>query len=161
MSEKSYRIRIKVGEVEIEVEGDREFVEKHIREFKRYRLEIVRGLGEKGTISEVPNKKLELEGLSLAEFYKQKQPKDHDENVTVFAYWLTKKENREEFHVKDIRNCYKETKVPEPKNIYRNISAVVGPIRAYLVKGSRKGFYKLTRTGEEFVEGELPRQGER
>jgi len=30
MTEQNYRIKIKVGEVEIEAEGDKDFVEKHI-----------------------------------------------------------------------------------------------------------------------------------
>jgi len=35
MIQQNYRIGIKLGEVEIEAEGDREFVEKHIQEFKK------------------------------------------------------------------------------------------------------------------------------
>jgi len=35
MTEQNYRIRIKQDAIEIEVEGDKEFVEKHIEEFKK------------------------------------------------------------------------------------------------------------------------------
>lgn len=34
LSEQTYRIKLKYHQDEIEVEGDKEFVEKHIKEFK-------------------------------------------------------------------------------------------------------------------------------
>lgn len=35
MTERQYRIKLKLREDEIEVEGDKEFVEKHVEEFKK------------------------------------------------------------------------------------------------------------------------------
>jgi acylphosphatase len=44
MTEQNYRIRIKHGEVEIEAEGDKEFVEKHIEELKKEMPKIAKEL---------------------------------------------------------------------------------------------------------------------
>ena len=162
MTEQNYRIRIKLGEVEIEVEGDKEFVEKHIEEFKKEMPKIAKELPSKKTVTpEIQKEKDELERLSLAEFYKMKQPKDHNETVVVFAYWLRKKEGEEEFKTRDISNCYDTTRIQKPKNITQHIQAVASGKKAWLTGGSKKGFYKLTLTGEDFVEKELPHKSEK
>jgi hypothetical protein len=100
-----------------------------------------------------------LEGLSLAEFYKQKKPKGHNETVVVFAYWLTKKEKKEEFKTREIATCFSDAGVPKPKNITQHMKMVSSGKKAFLMKGSKKGLWKLTITGEKFVEKELPRKG--
>jgi hypothetical protein len=154
MTEQNYRIRIKHGEVEIEAEGDKEFVEKHIEEFKKEMLKIAKELPPKEVTPEIPRKEIDWGELSLGEFYKQKQPKNHNKTVVVFAYWLTKRKGQEEFQPKDIRACYGEAKISKPKNVRQHISVNVS--KGYLTTGSKKSWYKLTRTGKEFVEKELP-----
>lgn len=141
---------------------DKEFVEKHIEEFKKERPEIAKELPskEKTAIPETQKEKVELEGRSLAEFYKQKNPKDHNETVVVFAYWLTKNGEKEEFKAKDIIDCYDETRISKPTNVSQHIRAVSSGRKAYLTAGSENGRYKLTLSGEDFVEKELPRKSE-
>jgi len=158
MTEQKYRIRIKLNEVEIEVEGDREFVEKHIEEFKKEMSKSIRELPpkEKMTPPETSKDKSELEGLSLAEFYKQQQPKDYNEQVVIFSYWLTKKEGKLEFEPKDIDNCFAKTAIDKPKNIPQYMKVLSGGKKAYLTKGDKRGQYKLSITGRNFVEKELP-----
>lgn len=163
MTEQNYKIRIKIGEDEIEAQGDKEFVEKHVEEFKKKMPKIAKELprDEKIATPETPKEKVELEGLSLAEFYKQKQPKDHNEEVVVFAYWLTKKEKREEFEPKDIGSCYNEISLPKPTNIPLTMKTLAGGKKAYFIRGDKRGQYKLSMTGKEFVEKELPRKSEK
>lgn len=161
MSEQNYRIRIKLGEVEIEAEGDKEFVEKHIGEFKKEMPQVAKGLPSKEVTPEIPREKLELERLSLAEFYKQKIPRDYNETAVVFAYWLTKKEKKEEFKTKDISACYDKVKITKPKNESQHVRWEASGKKARLTAGSKKGYYKLTLTGEGFVEKELPRKSEK
>jgi len=157
----AYRIKIRQGDLEIEVEGDEKFVEKHIEELKgelqKFLEEPMLAEGSRVDIGE--KKGADLDTLSIAEFYKQKQPKDHNETVVVFAYWLTKKEQKEEFTPKDISTCYDSAKVSRPKNIHQHIQRAAGTKKAWLMPGSEKGRYKLTITGEEFVENELPHKG--
>ncbi len=162
MVEQHYKIRIRRNEVEIEVEGDKEFVEKHIEEFKKELPKIAKesSLKEKPVVSEIPKEKLGLEKLSLAEFYKRKQPKGHNETVVVFAYWLTKERNKEEFNSKDILDCYDEARMKKPKNINQHIIKMAAGKKAYLTSGSEKGLHKLILPGEGFVEKELPGKSE-
>ncbi|PNR87541.1 hypothetical protein X925_08890 [Petrotoga sp. 9T1HF07.CasAA.8.2] len=159
MSEQNYRVRIKNGEVEIEAEGDKEFVEKHIKELKEEVLKFAKESPPKENSStpEISTEN-ELEKLSLVEFYKQKQPKDHNETVLVFAYWLTKRKKKEEFKTKDITACYDEVRIRKPKNTSQNVQN--GVKKALLTIGSENSYYKLTLSGEEFVEKVLPRKGE-
>lgn len=161
MSEQNYRIRIKNGEVEIEAEGDKEFVEKHVKELREEMPKFAKELPPKENSSapEIPREN-ELEELSLAEFYKQKQPKDHNETVVVFAYWLTNKEKKKEFKTKDITACYDNARIRKPSNTSQHVKNVSGGKKALLTTGSKKGYYKLTLSGEEFVEKVLPRKGE-
>ncbi|MGQ9848338.1 MAG: hypothetical protein ACUVQP_12680 [Bacteroidales bacterium] len=162
MSEQNYKIRIKIGDVEIEAQGDKEFVEKHIEEFKKEMPKIAKELPpkEKPIPPEIPREEVELEKLSLGEFYKRKQPKDHNETVVVFAYWLTKKEGKAEFKGGDINTCYDEARISKPKNVRQHIKGMTSGKKAYLTAVARRGYYKLTLTGEEFVEKELPRKSE-
>ena len=159
MTEQNYRIRIKQDAIEIEVEGDKEFVERHIEEFKKVLPKIAKELPTKEVL-EIPKGEA-LEGLSLAEFYKKKQPKDYNETVVVFAYWLAKKKGQEEFKPKDILACFDEARITKPKNIRQHIGTVASGKTAFLTSGSKKGYYKLTLTGEEFVEKELPHKSEK
>jgi hypothetical protein len=158
MVEQNYRIRIKFGEVEIEAEGDKDFVEKHIEEFKKEMPRIAKELPSKEVTQEISGKRVELERLSLAEFYKQKQPKDHNETIVVFAYWLTKREKQQEFTPKAIEACYSQIAITKPANVPQFMKTLASGKKAYLQRGDRRGQYKLSMTGEEFVEKELPRK---
>lgn len=163
----TYRIRIRKGDTEIEIEGDKEFVEKHIEEFKEELSQIPEvPLSEGKSISptierEEKEQEPKLKDLSLAEFYKIKQPKDHNETVVVFAYWLTKKENKEEFKTGDISKCYDVARITKPKNTTQHIQRAASGKKAWLTTGYKKEYYKLTLTGEELVEKELPHKSEK
>ena len=157
----TYRIRIKKGNVEIEVEGDKDFVEKHIGELKNELSKFIREMpiedGEK--IIEKTNEG--LENISLAEFYKLKSPKDHNETVMIFVYWMTEKENKEEITPKDIDKCYSKIGVPKPANIPDIMKKLASGKKAYLVKTGKRGFYKISMLGRDLIEKELPRKSEK
>ena len=163
MTEQNYRIRIKLGEAEIEVEGDKEFVEKHIEKFKKEMPKTAKELPseEKTVIPETQKEDVELGKLSLAEFYKMKQPKDHNETVVVFAYWLTEKENKGEFRPKDIEECYTKTGIRKPSNIPQTMKVLARGDKAYLIKTGKRGLYKIGMFGKELVEKELPHKSEK
>ncbi|MHA1250927.1 MAG: hypothetical protein ACTSRP_13120 [Candidatus Helarchaeota archaeon] len=161
MNDQKYRYRIKYGEIEFEVEGDKEFVEKHIEKFRNERQKIVNELqiDEINITSKTSKEISELKNLSLSEFYKQKQPNSHNENIIVFAYWLMKKENKKDFTTKDILNCYDTVKISKPKNIYYHLRNLISAKKALLISGSKKGSYSITLMGIEFVEKKLSIKG--
>lgn len=156
MTEQNYRIRIKLSNVEIEVEGDKEFVEKNIEEFKKEMPKIAKELPskEKTAIQET-QKEVGLEGLSLAEFYKKKNPKTDVETVLIVAYYLCTTEKKEEFFNKDIKNA--TDKIGHKiTNIAQILKEAAKGNKAYLVKGSRRGSWTITLEGKRFVDEELP-----
>jgi uncharacterized C2H2 Zn-finger protein len=91
---------------------------------------------------------------SLRDFYDSKRPSDHKDRITVFAYWLTRKEGKREFRTSDLSRCYREAKQKTT-----NTTTIV--TRLYkdgiLTKGFTPQTHMLTRTGEELVEKGLPR----
>ena len=87
-------------------------------------------------------------------------PKNKNETVVVFAYWLMEREKKKEFRTRDITDCFDEARLPKPANVTQHVINVSSGKIPYLTKGSAKGLWKLTLTGEKFVEEELPRKSE-
>ena len=141
MTEQNYRIRIKQGEVEIEVEGDRDFVEMNIEKLKNELSKTTKGLlPEKATL-ETP-KRQALGALSLAEFYKQKQPEDDIEVAMTIAYYLTSAKKTEIFANQEIKQAANKLgyKLSNPADTLRR--AASGK-KAYVTKID-KGKWALT-----------------
>lgn len=155
MTEQNYKIRIKIGEVEIEVEGDKEFVEKVINDWKN--------LFEKTSQSPIMTSKegvapkKEIISKRLKQFYEEKSPSGHHENIAVFAYYLKSVDGKEEFTKDDINSCYTKAMVRKPKKIQ---TAIVDAAHKYqfVEKGSQRKFWKLTPHGENLVLHDLPRK---
>lgn len=162
MTEQKYKIRIKRGEIEIEAEGDKEFVEKHIEEFKKELSKIAKGLPptEKDIASQIPEEKIGVENLSLAEFYKQKNPNTDEEAVLTVAYYLEFHDRQDEFTNKQIKEA--TDKIGHKiTNIAHTLKVAARGKKAYLLKGS-KGLWKITSEGKRFVEEKLPhKEGEK
>ncbi|MEM0314371.1 MAG: hypothetical protein QXQ41_07485, partial [Candidatus Bathyarchaeia archaeon] len=108
MTETNYKIRYRKGDLEIELQGDKEWVENKFKDF----------IGEKifEPIALVAGTKTLLD--SLVEFLKSKgDPKEHIDRILVFSYWLFYKENIKSYNVDDIAKCYDETRITKPANI--------------------------------------------
>jgi len=144
MDDISYRIKVKKGDFEVEVQGDRQWVEAKFKELtgKEFQMTMV--------------KKIETESIpdTLGEFVEQKgNPQKHTELVAVFAYWLFKVEEIASFNAKDIIYCYDKTRRVKPKNANQIINTNVRS-NLFAEASEKKEGYKawiLTRTGEEFV----------
>ena len=151
MSERNYMIKIKEGNYEFEIQGDKDFVEKYFEKLKEEFFS--------NRFSESEELK-RMEQQSSSEFYKIKQPKNHNEIILVIAYWILNKENIEEFQsTKDILKFYDEIKLKKPSNIHQHISELKK--EGLIMIGSDSGGYKLTLQGIEFVENNLPKKKEK
>jgi len=161
MTEQNYRIRIKLGDVEIEAEGDRDFVKKQIEELKEEMLKIAERLPprEKIVTPEIPKGEVELGERSLAEFYKLKQPEGDIEVALTIACYLTSSGKREEFTNSEIGKEASKLgfKLSNPAMTLKE--AAKGK-KAY-VRKIAKGKWALTVEGTNFVKKELPRKSER
>ena len=145
MSEINYRIKYRKDNFEVEVQGDKEWVE---RKFQEMTSKEAIPFGQRRT---------EIEGMpaTLGEFLSKKgSPKQHTDIIAAFAYWLFKIENMHSFNARDIEDCYDQTRKSKPRNvndvINRNIRKNIFA-EAREEKDGHKAWV-ITDTGEKYVE---------
>jgi hypothetical protein len=109
-----------------------------------------------GHTSVVP-KKLERPEKQLTKFYKEKRPKSQPETITVFAHYLKHREGKEEFMPLDLRRLYENLGLPISRKIAQSTWDAYKK-RGFLIKGSKRGLYKISPKGEEFVRKQLPKK---
>lgn len=140
----NYRIRIRKGEFEVEVQGDKQWVEQKFEELTSEEKQTTFTL----STSEGQTPK------TLGEFLEMKNnPQKHTELVAVYAYWLLKAEKQQSFNVKDILLCYDMTRRGKPKNANQIINTNIES-NLFAPASDNKDGYKawfLTHKGEEFV----------
>jgi hypothetical protein len=145
VSDTSYRIKVKQGDLEVEVQGDKDWVERKFKEVTTQEIPI-------SISKEVVPKEM---SRTLGEFLDQKgNPSKHTDSVVVFAYWLFKVEKMATFNVQDILDCYNKTRKAKPSNVNQIINQNVAShifAEAPEKKDSLKAWV-ITRTGEEYVE---------
>ena len=145
MAEIPYRIKLRKGDFEVEVQGDKSWVESKFKELTTEEV-IIPGVREA-----IP------EGMpeTLGEFLDQRgNPQKHTDVVAVFAYWLFKVEKMESFNAKDIVECYNRTRKTKPSNPNQIINQNVST-HLFAEATEKKDGYKawvITRTGEQYVE---------
>ena len=146
MNETNYRIKYRKGDFEVEVQGDKDWVEK---KFEQLVTEKV--VPKAVTVTE------EAIGLpaSLVEFLKQKgEPKKHIDRITVFGYWLFHKKNVRNFNVRDFEKCYSESRITEPSNISDQLNRAQAKGYFRVVDQLKDGLktWTITLTGERYVD---------
>jgi len=173
MEEKNYRARFKFPDIEVEVEGDREFVDKHLTTLLELlkQPKLTEGLVEEKVEKKAPPKPRKPRGrrakaelvlektpeISIEEFFEQKKPKTHNEAVLVISYWLTKYAGKKEIRPKDIRLVFEQLKTRKPGNVGQHIRILSDPKKGFLKRGQKTGRYFLTPKGIELVE-KLPKR---
>lgn len=144
-----YRIKLRQGDFEVEVQGDKDWVEAKLKEFTT----------QETVISAVKTTKEKSMPETLGEFLDLKgDPSKHTDSIAVFAYWLFKIENMAAFNVQDILNCYDKTRKPKPTNVNQIINQNVA-MHIFAEAPEKKGGLKawiITRKGEEYVEQMKP-----
>ena len=145
LSEISYRIKLRRNDFEVEVQGDKLWVESKFKELITEKASVV-GLGEIARMS-MPE--------TLGEFMDQKgNPEKHTDVAAVYAYWLFKVEGMKSFNVKDITSCYDSTRKPKQSNPNMTINQNVAT-HLFAEAPEKKDGYKawiITRTGEKYIE---------
>jgi hypothetical protein len=140
-----YRIRLKNGDFEVEIQGDKEWVENKFKEL----------MTEKVAIAGVVETKTTGLPETLGEFLDQKgNPQKHTDVVAVYAFWLFRVEGMESFNVKDIVSCYDRTRRTKPSNPNMIINQNVATHLFAEALGKKDGYkaWVITRKGEEYVE---------
>ena len=145
MNEINYRIKYRKGDFEVEVQGDKTWVEKKFEEL----------ISEEMAIKGEKVERVESMPETLGEFLDIKgNPKKHTDVVAIFAYWLLHVEKVKLFNAEDIERCYDLTRKTKPKNIHSTIDKNVQRHIFADAKEKKDGkkAWIITRTGEEYVE---------
>lgn len=161
MLETNYQIRYKRGDLEIEVHGDKDFVESKFKEL----LELKKHAEGKQPIPTEETRTIQPSDtekeLSISEFLKTKDAKSHGDKILVFAYYLEKYEKIRSFNVDDLERCYRDVRVPKTKNLPHYIAQLTSD--SYITdaeeKKNSKKAWELTDKGIECVKS-LSQEGE-
>ena len=152
MSEANYKIKIKKGNMEIEVQGDKDFV---ISKFDELKEEFFETSKEEIVKHEVIS--VEKKGLpeTLPTFLNQKgNPDSFLDKTMIFSYWLFHKEKVDPINAKDIEHCYDLTRLRKSKNIPQDLMR--NQKKGYLIpleeEKDGRSTYRLSQEGEKYVE---------
>ncbi len=144
------RIRLRLGENEIDIEGSDTFIKKHFDQFYA-RLSASYTGGAKSGIKEQllsvsPPSKPAGKAPTPAEFYKQKGKTDRVSQILVFGKYLEQFRNQGEFTRKDLNAVAKEAK------IHKDIHAqyFTNAVKQGLLR-RQGGKYSLTLSAEELL----------
>jgi hypothetical protein len=152
MSETTYRIKYRNGDFEVEVQGDKTWVEAKFKELTTPETSP--------KVETIVKRTAETEELpeSLAEFLNQLgNPSLHTTLVVVFGYWLIHKEKYQSFNVKDVEKCYSETRIATSANTsqYLNEAQGDGYFKRLDEKKDNLVAWTITPTGDKFVREQL------
>ena len=153
----NYRIKIKKGEIEFEVEGDKEFVKELFEEFKNDMESIPESkmkssqpiISQNGQFQPIHKK------YTLQKLYKTVNPQTNLDRIIFFAYWMLKAEDIEEFSINDITKYFEQLKIKKPAYISRDFRVLINPSKGYLITGKTEGYFSLSYDGLQHFEEEL------
>jgi hypothetical protein len=155
------RIKVRVGNAEIELEGDAKFIESQLAKFydkvrahSAVHAPIATGATESvqsRVIAATPTKE-----LAPAEFIRRAAPKGGTEQLLALAHYLERNRGAKDFSQQEIKGLCGEAKLKDLHPQYFTLAVQQGLLRA---AGKRR--YALTLTGEDAVSRMLVRgQGE-
>jgi len=87
--------------------------------------------------------------ISLKEFMLEKNPKTDVEKTMLIGYFFEQNKGQQEWTSKDIQGGFKLAKESTPGNVSDKIQK--GIKRGLIIAGNKKGYYKLTNSGDKIV----------
>ncbi len=147
----SYKVRLKFGELELELEGDKDFLESRLSNLSW--IDAILGkLKESGHLFRGRRSPLVDEQLSFVEFASLLNPKKNWEKFLTIAYYLYKREDRD-LTYEDVENYYRQARWPMPGNARDVMSNLIreGYMEEAGKQNDRKAF-RILRKGIEYVE---------
>ncbi len=139
------RVYWKVGEQEIEVEGDSAFIQKQLRIFFD-RLGPQPHLTSKDLPSRIVAVAKSGKAPSPAEYFRQKSPNGGTETLIVLAKYLDEFRSKGDFTQKDIKAIAREAKISNIHSQY-----YLNAVRQGLLRSLGRGTYGLSISGEDAV----------
>ena len=162
----SYKIRVKSGDIEIDLEGDKKFVMDNFTQinkiFKGSKMNLKldkpgrkKKRGRKpGRSKKVPPKPkivtLDLKSMTLDEIIEKTDPKKEQDKILIFSYWINKHQKKREFRSNDIKDMFVEIKMDQPKNIQYHLNSLTKK-KGYLKPGRKNGRFKISEEGIKYL----------
>ncbi|MBU8580141.1 hypothetical protein KM911_00325 [Bacillus paralicheniformis] len=164
------RIRIKLGSIEFEVEGDKDLIQNERQQFLNFlpqasayvsheeQKKIIdvtsETLGSSESLTIIENEKYE----STANFFNKKSFNKDVELVMGTAYFIDIIEGNGPFTIKDIENKLAEARYPKPSNISRDISKNIkkGYIDEHTEKRDGLKTFRVLSEGKKWCESYIP-----
>ena len=142
-----YRIRVKRGDLEVEVEStDKKFVEAKMELYLDESAEPAGGLPERKTLPAEQGRR----PLSVGEFIRKVAPDKKNEVAATLAYFLEHYTNVSEWKPEDVNDMFTDVRKSKPANITDLLKK-----SDFFMKGREPGFYRLSETGVQWVEGRV------
>lgn len=139
------RVYWKVGDQEIEVEGDNAFIQKQLNIFFD-RLGHHPPSASKDLPSRIVAVAKSGRAPSPAEYFRLKNPNGGTETLIVLAKYLDEFRNKSDFSQKDIQMIAREAKIPHIHSQY-----YLNAVRQGLLRTLGRGTYGLSLSGEDAV----------
>jgi hypothetical protein len=139
------RVYWKVGDQEIEVEGDNAFIQKQLNIFFE-RLGHHTPSASKDLPSRIVAVAKSGKAPSPAEYFRQKTPNGGTETLIVLAKYLDEFRNKSDFSRKDIQIIAREAKIPHLHGQY-----YLNAVKQGLLRTLGRGTYGLSISGEDAV----------
>lgn len=172
--DKHLRLKFKIGEIEFEAEGNPEDVERQREVFSSSLLPLAvqammqtkslegnyidnpvvqeLSLEEKGNAENLDK----LQRMSINEFLKLKGFVSQIDIAIGLIYYFEIVKNIDSFGSEDLKGYFSDAKIPVPSNPSDVINKLIG--KTYIMGAEEKGKYKLTISGEEYIEKFVPKE---
>lgn len=176
LADRVYRIKVKDGDNEIEIAGDKRFVNKIFKEISVLLGKKIKGgriptkrrkkLGRKKKRGRKPKPKpkkitkkdyLDIKKMTLTELFEFRKPKRENQRVLLLAYYANKALKKREFRGKELKTLYQEIGIAPPKNLTYFLRKMAEDERGLLAHGRKSGRYKITDKGIDFIYNEIPK----
>jgi hypothetical protein len=146
------KIKIKLFDCEIELEGDDNFIKKHLDDFyKRINTVSTPKMSINSNMdTPIFSPPISAKGLTPAEFYKKIQHKGKSEGVNqilIFGKYLGEVQEITEFSQKEVNSVLKEAKLSKPIHGQYFTNAV----KQGLLRPIGQGKYSLTLSAETAI----------
>lgn len=150
------RIKVRVGESEIELEGDSKFIEAQLAKFyesiNRSAQQAAMMTGPTESVQSKVKAATPTRELSPAEFLRKVSPKGGTEQLLALGHYLETNRGLKDFSQQEVKTLCGEAKLKDLHGQYFTLA-----IKQGLLRSSSKGRYALTLTGEDAVSKMLTR----
>lgn len=152
------RMKIAIGAITFEIEG----TEALVREGMGYAKANILTEGALEMAKQIPiqkekpSEKVIPESLQIDSFYKEKDPRNDMERVTVLTYYAKEYRSTSEISEAELTPLFNEVEGRLPK-VLQAIRNAARKKYGYLESTGERGYYRITNAGINLVKIKLPR----